>query len=132
MTRPIRLTTGDIQHIRKTADQGRGLLRFEAYCDQSSCPAREIRVDVKDYDKNLITHLEADGLRCPICREELKVYAVATKEDAAAADNRVARSLVAQQMYVRDHQGGASSLVTMPTTVQCDERLPPTPKGWWK
>jgi hypothetical protein len=79
------------------------LLAVEAYCGNTDCPAREVRIDVKDHDETLLGLVRANGLRCPICGSLTKLHGVRTSSEVAEADAQAARWSVNQQMYNRDH-----------------------------
>jgi hypothetical protein len=97
----------------------------ELYCESPSCSAREVTILIKDDDEMLL-----DSQRefvCPICREPLKFHVVFTRSEHAAAENRDARRSVNTQMFARDQNGETG----IPIAISVDDRLPPTPDGWW-
>lgn len=103
------------------------VLELEAYCEAGDCPARVTTVRVKDYDEELLPLLRARrGLRCPICGGPLKLHHAITIDEAAAQRRAAARASVAVEMYARDHD-----TLAVPMAVYLDDRLPPTPPGWW-
>jgi hypothetical protein len=72
---------------------------------------------------------------CPICHgSELGFYQLASPEDHEQWQFRQARKLVNWQMYRRDHadQRARDGFVSFPASVMGDDRLPPTPPGWWE
>lgn len=103
------------------------VLELEAYCEAGGCPARETTIHVKDYDEDLLTLLRARrGLRCPVCGAPLKLHHAITFREAEAQRRLEARGSVAVEMYARDHD-----TLAVPMAVYLDDRLPPTPPGWW-
>jgi hypothetical protein len=101
-----------------------GVLTF--YCDNTDCAGREVVVNVKDDDGTLVAQL-ARSQTCPLCGKALETRGVATIAQYDANAAHTARCSVNTQMYVRD-QGGAAFV---PGSVYLDDRLPPTPEGWW-
>jgi len=103
------------------------VLELEAYCEAGGCPARVTTVRVKDYDDELLPLLRRrGGLHCPICGRPLKLHHAFTLGEAVERRRAAARASVAAEMYARDY--GA---LAVPMAVYLDDRLPPTPPGWW-
>jgi hypothetical protein len=95
-----------------------GLLVCLMYCDHPDCPAREVRIRVKDHDDALLPLVRTRGLHCPLCGTPLKVHGVRTMAEQAVVDDREARCSVNAQRFARDH--GA----VIPTSVLLDDHLP--------
>ena len=106
-----------------------GLLYLELYCDKSACPAREIHLRVKDHDKAFVETVRRRGLCCPICGAPAKMHWIRTDAAQDSADRLEARSSVNMQMYVRDYC--EDGFPVLPGDVIGDDRLPPTPDGWF-
>jgi len=103
------------------------LLELEAYCESSRCPARVTTVRVKDYDEDLLPLLRRrGGLHCPICGGPLRLHHAFTLGEAEERRRLEARGSVAVEMYARDRDA-----LAVPMAVYLDDRLPPTPPGWW-
>ncbi|GEM_PF-2976245 len=103
------------------------LLELEAYCRSTDCPAREVTIHAKDHDDDLLPLLRRrGGLHCPICGGPLKLHHAITFREAEARGRLAARGSVAVEMYARDHD-----TLAVPMAVYLDDRLPPTPPGWW-
>ena len=100
-------------------------LMAEAYCD-GDCPLREVTIHVKDHDKQLLRLLKSHGLTCPLCGHELKLHWVRTGREDQRHRDEDSRCSVNAQMYRRDTDG-----FSIPCSVLCDDRLPPTPDGWF-
>jgi hypothetical protein len=102
----------------------------EWYCRVSACPVREVRVHLKDPDHELEAMLEGrHPPRCPLCDTTLALHHVQTAAEHTAAWEVAARCSVNTQMWWRDDPFGVQGLT--PATVLADDRLPPTPAGWW-
>jgi len=114
----------DIERINAKLKEGEGLVSFEGYCTNSNCMAREIRVHLKNHDDPLLEH----AVRCPMCRSRLKLHWVRTYREEAIEEDKVARRLVNMQMHYRDYP---ERLGVISAAVLCDDRLPPTPPGWF-
>ena len=100
------------------------LLHIQAYCRAPGCPAREVEVRVKDFDRDVLPIVrKRAGLHCPVCGGLLALHWVRTLAEHQAAERSMARCSVNQQIYERDH-GGAR---VVPATVLCDDRLPDGP-----
>jgi hypothetical protein len=102
--------------------QARGrdwLLVIHGYCECPDCPAREVDIDVKDRDDNLLALIDRRGLRCPICGRPLACFDVRTFAEQKVEDDRWARCSVNVQCYERDYGPGFC------LTVLFDDRLPP-------
>lgn len=115
-----------IERIREARARDYQLV-IEGYCEAADCPARESRIAIKDHDETLLPLLERRGLSCPVCGGRLKLHCVAARDDAQLRDDADARVSVALQMYRRDFPDALA--VSM--AVLSDDRLPPTPAGWW-
>ena len=115
-----------LQDARQRSDR-RGLLsaEIELYCQNSRCVARTVRVVVKEYDTQT-----PHTLTCPACQQTLKVHQILTFTELHRKDEVRGRQSVNVQMYSRDHQK-PDVLSLVPVSVFCDDRLPPTPAGWW-
>jgi hypothetical protein len=105
------------------------VIEVEFYCERPACAAREIRVTLKDHDSNLVPHMAHHVVACPICSHPVKVHWVRSAHDQARHDEALARSSVNTQMFLRDLP--PDELGAVPASVLCDERLPPTPPGWF-
>jgi hypothetical protein len=97
------------------------LITVELYCEAEDCSAREIKVRIKDYDSTL----HKANLRCPLCGSVPKLHYAIDRETDRKRYERACREGVAVQMYKREH--GAC----VPFSVLGDDRLPPTPGGWF-
>jgi hypothetical protein len=105
------------------------LLTIRAYCE-GYCPARTFEIEIKDHDDQLL-EMVRKGLRCPVCgTRRVAVHAVLTAEERSARSAASARAAVNAQMYTRDHTA-PGNLVVIPASRLGDDRLPPTPAGWW-
>jgi hypothetical protein len=105
-----------------------------AYCESERCAVRLVEVTVK---------LHAGGpklpqqWRCPACASTLTVHEVQSAAEYDRQQAKDARGSVAIAMYLRDQRrtrapGVDPRWLTMyPLSVLLDERLPPTPPGWW-
>lgn len=104
-----------------------GLIWINAYCAATGCPVREVDIRVKDYDAELMPLLRRqEGVLCPVCQTPMQVHGAATLSEHERAAAMHARMSVNGQMYERDHSG-----IGAPLRVLIDERLPPTPEGWF-
>ncbi len=93
----------------------------ELYCETSTCPAREVVVHFKELD-GLLT----PRLRCPACRQPLKLHHVQTLDEAERERNRCARRRVNVQRYIaaeRARSRDARAPVAIPLGVLLDETL---------
>lgn len=124
----IRAVSEDVSKARESDS----ILSLELYCDESGCPAREIRLLVKDHDSTFVNLIKRQGgFRCPLCASPAKMHWVRTARQEAIEKEHSARCNVAMQMMRRDRtpDGG---LFVMSASEVCDDRLPPTPDGWFK
>ena len=99
---------------------------LEMYCQNSRCPARTVTLFVKEHDSKT-----PDTLTCPACQRPLKVHHVETIGEVHRNAELDARQSVLVQMYDRDHATPDGFSLT-PAHVFFDDRLPPTPPGWWE
>ena len=88
---------------------------LELYCEVPACPIREITLHVKEDDGVALA-----TLRCPACRDQLKLHHVLTRAERDAEDRRWARISTAVQRYERDHPNAFG----IPIGACLDERLP--------
>ena len=112
--------------IAHKLEDGRGLIYLEGYCRNSSCSIREIEIRVKDHERTFLN--EQSRLRCPVCYVSLTLHWVRTAHEHTLVGEQFARMNVNEQMYVRDLGPG---LHPVGADVMCDDRLPPTPDGWF-
>lgn len=117
------------EEIRKQR-QISSLLELVAYCRAINCPAREVRIHVKDYDSALLGLVAKDGLRCPACHKKMALHEVLTAEQADASDARHARASVNRQMRSRDLKCEGHPRFECAKDMT-DDRLPLTPDGWF-
>ena len=106
------------------------MLCIEGYCENPDCPARQVTVDIKDHDHELLPLLKRNGLTCMVCKAPLSFNRAETLGDNGRRRSHEARCSVSRQMYSRDYADN-SGLCALPMTVFGDDRLPPTPPGWW-
>lgn len=100
------------------------------YCERFACAAREIHIRTKDHGTE--EPILGEALRCPICGSHVvSIHSVLTDDEQAAVDAEDARRQVNTQMFVRDRIASGDMLPLTPVTVLLDDRLPPTPPGWW-
>ena len=57
------------------------LFHIEGYCDGTRCPARDVRLCLKDYADEAIALIARHGLTCPLCGAALKVHGVWTRNE---------------------------------------------------
>jgi hypothetical protein len=109
------------------------LSELRLYCEGDDCPARTIEIALKATQGALIERFRRQVPRCPIChRATLSVHEVLTLEQSEARDDRAARESVNTQMWQRDHAVDDDPWSrAVPVTVLLDDRLPPTPEGWF-
>jgi hypothetical protein len=110
------------------------LFHIEGYCDGTRCPAREVRLWLKDYDDEAIALIARHGLLCPLCGAVLTIHGVRTRNEQHRHAETRARMSVSEQMYRRDQAATDQverGIVLTPLRVLLDDRLPPTPAGWW-
>lgn len=102
------------------------LLVLRCYCENADCSVRQVKVRVKDLDgdKRL-----GQIPKCPLCSAPMNLHDALTFAEEDRHELRNARGSVAVQMYERDHERGG--IVATPASVFTDDRLPPTPVGWW-
>lgn len=112
--------------IQAALETGHGVIWVEGYCQSSDCPGREVRIKIKDHDGVFLQMFERSGLVCPICQGKLKLHWALTLEEKNTRDERDARGSVNVQMFLRDKQ-----TMFFPLSIMLDERLPPTPEGWF-
>lgn len=106
-----------------------GLLYIEAYCQNPSCAVRDITIHIKDHDATIVRDVSVRGICCPVCNGITTVHFAITSRTHHERGEQLARWSVNEQMYVRDHCH--SGLVVMPVSAMNDDRLPPTPDGWF-
>jgi hypothetical protein len=82
-------------------------------------------ITIKDHDNILVDRLAARQ-PCPLCGKPLKFHRVETFAQREAVDERDARMSVNRQMYLLENPEGF-----VPGNVLFDDRLPPTPSGWF-
>lgn len=122
----------DIQQISDAREHDYQLY-IEAYC-RNDCPVREVQVRVKDHDRELLAMIGANGLLCPVCGGALALHHVMDTNGRRASEAVAARLSVNAQMYERDQRARnpEQTLVAIPASVLFNNRLPPTPDGWFK
>jgi hypothetical protein len=98
---------------------------IEVYCQHADCPIRTVTLYTKERDSPTPA-----ALHCPACKKPLKLHHVHTLDEVERECARDARWSVASQMYSRDHPS-PDGFGVVPGTVFLDDRLPPTPEGWW-
>lgn len=114
-----------------TARESSSILHMELYCENAACPAREIEIYLKDHDTTLIGMVRArGGMSCPVCSAQLKIHWIQDPYGYARSRERSARESVNCQMYVRDFCDPDLPVIT--GDVMGDDRLPPTPEGWFR
>lgn len=118
------VTGQELDLVRDECEQS-ALLTLHGYCDESSCAARQVRIEVKNDDGDVADILERRGLTCPLCGRALMFDGAFSGPRQREKDDQEARCSVNQQMYTRDH-GPA-----VPIAGALDDRLPPTPEGWF-
>lgn len=117
-----------------TAREQDYLLTYEIYCDGVSdgCPAREITIQIKDHDRTLVKLIKRQGgFRCPLCGGFAKMHWVRTATAERADNERLARCSVNMQM-LRRQRAHPGDIFFMSASEVLDDRLPPTPDGWFK
>jgi hypothetical protein len=103
---------------------------LELYCHGEDCPVRTITLSLKD-DANTLASFLDRPLRCPICQSaDVALEWVRTMDEREDEWDRDARSSVNMQLWARDHRH--EPFLSYPASVVGDERLPPTPPGWWE
>lgn len=108
------------------------LLVVQLYCEAPSCPVRELELLIKDYDHTLLDRLHEHGLRCPVCRRHsITVHWARTVAEDDQVRKQEARVSVNLQMRGRD-RGDDPRMTTFSPADLLDDRLPPTPPGWFK
>jgi hypothetical protein len=102
------------------------VLIVEVVCCAPECCAREIRVRLKNHGTGL-----PGSVRCPICGgTQLALQSIRTFVEDERTRDRAARARVNWQMYGRDH--AVNGIAAIPFSILKDDRLPPTPAGWWE
>jgi hypothetical protein len=105
---------------------------FEFYCRNQDCAVREVEVRVKDYDGDLLSALKGRRPTCPLCAYPLALHNVAGGPSYRRQEDADARRSVNAQMRLRDLERDAPGhLHALRATEMIDERLPPTPDGWF-
>lgn len=105
------------------------LLTIEGYCRNSDCISREVTIRVKDYDRTLKGQPPA-AMMCPLCHGPLSLHWMKSTHEVWKKDQEHARQSVNLQMRVRD-KGPTTELIGFSLSAMTDDRLPPTPEGWW-
>ena len=118
------MTKDSIDKVVKARSESSCIV-FELYCEQTNCAARQVVVTIKDHDHILMKRLAARQ-PCPLCGQPLKFHRVETFAQLEAVDERDARMSVNRQMYLLENPEGF-----VPGNVLFDDRLPPTPSGWF-
>lgn len=108
------------------------LIVVRLQCGNQDCAVREIKVRCKDYDGTLLP-LRPGKPTCPFCgTSDVSVHNVRTFREDDAASDVAARERVNLQMWLRDNQPAESNRpVCFSAERAMDDRLPPTPDGWW-
>jgi len=107
-------------------------LVLEIYCSQSGCSVREITIHVKDHDKTFVPHLRKRSLVCPVCGgTNIIVHGLETALEAERQDDASARHSVNRQMLTRDRMAQGEDCAFLTAAEFGDDRLPPTPPGWF-
>jgi hypothetical protein len=93
---------------------------LELYCERDTCPARQVRLTVKELDGPT-----PPQLRCPACRHQLKIHHAQTIAEVNEKHRRSARVSVNVQLYAqRERRRNPHGLIAIPLGVLLDERLP--------
>ena len=79
------------------------MLCIEGYCENPDCPARQVTVDIKDHDHELLPLLKRNGLTCMVCKAPLSFNRAETLGDNGRRCSHEARCSVSRQMYSRDY-----------------------------
>jgi len=121
-----------LRRVAEQRDEGYQVMA-EAYCDSPRCPVREVELHIKDYDNELVALTAKRGWwSCPVCSEPLKLHWAMGPKQYSEQERERARWSVNEQMRTRDlHQRDPDALVVMDARDICDDRLPPTPEGWF-
>jgi hypothetical protein len=127
-TPKLKLTPENLAHLEE-ARKGNGLLHLELYCDNSDCMAREVNVKVKDYENELVDSARKRGFKCPMCGKQMKQHGVETPAQREARKEEWSRVSVNLQM--RRRAQGEPGIFVITGTWFHDDRLPPTPDGWF-
>ncbi|MGE0359678.1 MAG: hypothetical protein AB7R67_03045 [Vicinamibacterales bacterium] len=90
---------------------------------------RTLTLDLKDHDATLVPTLRRRAPACPACGAALIVHHVHTQAEAERHARRDARASVNLQMRERD--AGPDAVMILPLDDYDDDRLPPTPPGWF-
>lgn len=109
------------------------ILYVEMYCDNSFCAVREVTLHLKDYDTNALKAFRSErGQVCPLCRNNMKFHWVRTALEQETVSEQDARVSVNLQMFVRDLKvAKPDSAIVVCASQYTDDRLPPTPDGWF-
>jgi hypothetical protein len=119
------MTKDSIDKVAKARAESSGIV-LELYCEQTNCAARQVVITIRDHDNILVERLAARQ-PCPLCGKPLKFHKVETFARRQAVDERDARMSVNRQMYlIHENPDGF-----VPGNVLFDDRLPPTPCGWF-
>jgi hypothetical protein len=116
----------DLPAVQRTRD-AEPLVEVSGYCNSQGCPGRQLSMVVKDYDDELVKLLRRRGLRCPLCSKPMLFDGVLGLSEYRARDEHAARVSVNQQMFIRD----AGGFPVLTEGLLRDDRLPPTPEGWF-
>lgn len=110
------------------------LIVAEFYCDNSDCSARELRVSFKDYDDTLSAAVRLRKCPCPFCGQPLKMHWACGPREEQIRQEQEARCSVNRQMLRRQRlQENPNAKFFAATAAEIvDDRLPPTPDGWFK
>jgi hypothetical protein len=107
------------------------VLYLEGYC-RGHCAVREVTLHIKDLDDELLAALSNRALTCPVCGGGLVVHWTRTAEEQAAEEETEARRSVNSQMRARDfRRDHGRGLFSESAAELLDDRLPPTPDGWF-
>lgn len=105
-------------------------IHIHGYCESPDCTVRGVDIRVKDYDRELVQQLSQRVLSCPVCGSTLNVHGAETASECARRKEVHARRSVNLQMRWRD-QGWPDLRFARLSDME-DDRLPPTPDGWFK
>lgn len=104
------------------------LVHVVAYCEEAECPVRDFDIKLKHVDEIDLVR----ALACPWCGSlRVSVHGAETLDEREASLNRNARERVNVQMLQRDRPA-PGGLHVMTIGEFTDDRLPPTPPGWWE
>jgi hypothetical protein len=100
-------------------------LHLTIYCNNPGCPAREIEVTLKDYDRDLVRLIEQHGFQCPICHTTaMSMHEIQDREEHEREEEYWARCSVNTQLWRRDHPVDPDGLILIPGTVYGNDALP--------